>query len=186
MSAGTWLEQGAAYRADETCGGGAILKKLPGRDNRLPTVTCSQEIFDLFRHHKKYGRESISAGIERLIRGAPDAGPWRQSSKRDCRVEQLPAGAGDRKNAQIQADFIHMGQSGIVTGTPLDQGGVYLANEAWAGGALLTKLAGSDTRMPAVTCSQEVFDLFRRYKKHGNESISQAIERLIREAPDVR
>lgn len=90
------------------------------------------------------------------------------------------------KPSQIEAKYVSTGQSGLHTATRLEEGAAYRASESWGGGAILKKLEGSADRLPTVTCSQEVFDLFRKHKKRGDESISQGIERLIREAPSVR
>ena len=90
------------------------------------------------------------------------------------------------KPGQIEAKYITTGQSGLHTGTCLEQGAAYRADQSWGGGAILKKLEKSDARLPTITCTQEIFDLFRKHKKRGDESISQGIERLIREAPSVR
>ncbi len=90
------------------------------------------------------------------------------------------------KPGQVQADFITTGQSGIHTGTHLENGAAYRVDQAWGGGAILKKLEGSDKRLPKLPCSHEVYELFRKHKKQGNESNSEGIERVIREARSVR
>lgn len=69
---GTHLEHGAAYRVDEAWGGGAILKKLEGSDNRQSKLPVSDEDLELFAAKKKFGRESYAEAISRIIREARD------------------------------------------------------------------------------------------------------------------
>ncbi len=66
----TRLEHKALYRVDEAWGGGAILHKCEPRSTKLKTLPCSEEVFKLFRKHKKFGKETIQEGIERLINEA--------------------------------------------------------------------------------------------------------------------
>jgi hypothetical protein len=87
---------------------------------------------------------------------------------------------------EVQADFIKMTQSGLHTAAQLEQGACYRASESWGGGALLKKLERSEERLPTFTCSVEIFELFRKHKKRGNETVREGLERLIRESPDVR
>lgn len=90
------------------------------------------------------------------------------------------------KPGEIEANFIRSTPSGLYTGTRLEDGAAYRATETWGGGATLKKLEGSAERLPTFTCSVEVFELFRKHKKRGNETVREGLERLIRESPDVR
>ena len=191
------LERGATYRTEDTWGTGSILKKLPDSGERLPTITitCSHEIFELLRLHKKHGKESIGEAVERLIRAAPDVrGCQRQpvTPAGQRRVRQRPLDGNLQetddglKPGQVVAQYIRMAQSGIVCGTQLHHHAVYQVEDTWSNIALLKKIEGSDNRLPKLICAKEVFDLFRRYKKHPSESVAEGIERLIREAPSVR
>lgn len=90
------------------------------------------------------------------------------------------------KPGEVQANFIQSTPSGLYTGTRLEDGAAYRATETWGGGATLKKLERSEERLPTFTCSVEIFELFRKHKKHGNETIREGLERLIRESPDVR
>lgn len=57
--------------------------------------------------------------------------------------------------------------------------------KAVLGGARLEPLQSPDDGLAKVRFSKELFELLLRRKKRKGESVSAAIERIIREAPDV-
>lgn len=72
----------------------------------------------------------------------------------------------------------------IYTGHHLPDNSRWTA-KAVLGGARLESLQAPDDGLAKVRFSQSVFELLVRQKKRKGETVTAAIERIIREAPDV-